>query len=128
MSALFKAEIENLMLLVEKQAIYMAADTNERERLRTDRKRQDEIDRQAVLDMLTAANKPITSIEIANATRINRTRVDRILAELLKKKTATRRRGAVRRDDGGGYRSAYRYRIAPRNAGVTGLAPGKDNK
>lgn len=103
MSALFKVEIENLMLLVEKQAIYMAADTNERERLRTDRKRQDEIDRQAVLDMLTAANKPITSIEIANATRINRTRVDSILAELLKKKTATRRRGAVRRDDGGGY-------------------------
>ena len=107
-----KAEIENLMLLVKKQALYRDADTNERERMRTDRKRQDELDRQAVLDMLTAANKPITSVEIANATRINRTRIDRILAEFLEKETVTRRRSAVRRDDGGGYRSTYRYRIA----------------
>lgn len=112
MSAIFRAEIENLQRLVAQQAAYQAADTNERERIRTDKKRRDADDEANIIMVLRITGASMGSVEIANRTGIDRTRVDRILARLLDQKTITRRQAAVRRTDGQGFRKNYRYRIA----------------
>lgn len=111
MSAIFRAELASLVRLVEHQAALQALDTNERERIRTSRAASEAADRQAVADVLTAADRPMTSTEIANRAGVSRQRVERILDLLGAERKVSRRRSAVRREDGQGYRNSFRYRI-----------------
>lgn len=111
MSALFRAEIVSLMRLVDQHAVEMAMDHNQRERARTNREGRLEIDRQAVLDVLTRADRHMTSTEISHRAGVNRQRVDRILGELHDQKLVRRHRRATRRADGEGFRNPYKYRI-----------------
>lgn len=111
MSALFRAELSNLQRLVARHAAEQTANTNERERARTNREGRLEIDRQAVLDVLTRADRHMTSTEISHRAGVNRQRVDRILGELHDQKLVRRHRRATRRADGEGFRNPYKYRI-----------------
>lgn len=112
MSAIFRAELANLQRLVEHQAAMQALDTNQRERIRTNMAANRAADRQAVEDVLAAADRSMTSTEISTLAGVSLRRTERILKDMIAAKTATRRRSATRRADGDGFRNNFRYRAS----------------
>lgn len=111
MSALFRAEIASLQRLVARQQQIADAATKALQRTLAGRKAAAAADRQAVIDTLAGAQKHLTSTEVAKRSGVSRQKCDRILEDLCDEKQATRRRRAVRREDGEGIRNPYKYRL-----------------
>lgn len=112
MSAAFRADLAGLVRLVESSRHEQEREANAQERQRLQRAAAIAADRQAVLDTLAAADRHMTSTEIAKRAGVSRQRTDSLLDQLVTEKLANRRRRPVRRADGEGIRNPYKYRIS----------------
>lgn len=113
MSAIFRAEIANLQRVVASHEAMLRMTANEREEARCRQSAARDADDAAILTLLRQEDRPMPCSEIAVMLNFNLRRTDKALARLLAKKEITRRRGAVRRADGEGFRNSWRYRSNP---------------